>query len=127
MSLNMYAEEILDHYRNPKNFGKMEKPDVKIGDVNPLCGDRYEFQAKLKGGKIEDVKFRGDGCAISTASASILSEHIKGKKISEIKNMSEADLLKLLGIEVSPVRMKCAMLPFNIVKKLAIEAGRKIG
>lgn len=125
MSLDMYAEEILDHYRNPKNFGKLDRPDVKVGDVNPLCGDHYEFQANLKGGKISDVRFSGDGCAISTASASILSESIKGKSVSELKKMAEGDVLKLLGIEVSPARMKCAMLPFNIVKKLAAEAEKK--
>ncbi|MBI4894682.1 MAG: SUF system NifU family Fe-S cluster assembly protein [Candidatus Aenigmarchaeota archaeon] len=125
MSLDMYAEEILDHYRNPKNFGKLDKPDVKVRELNPLCGDQYEFQVKVSDGKITDVKFNGDGCAISTASASILSEFIKGKKISELKKMEQKDLLNLLGIEVSPARIKCAMLAFNIVKKVVEESGKK--
>lgn len=125
MSLDMYAEEILDHYRNPKNFGKLDKPDVKVRELNPLCGDQYEFQVKVSGGKIADVKFNGDGCAISTASASMLSEFIKGKKISDLKKMEQKDLLKILGIEVSPARMKCAMLAFGIVKKVAEEAGKR--
>jgi len=125
MSLDMYAEGILDHYRNPKNFGRLDKPDLKAGDINPLCGDHYEFQVKVKNGRIEDVRFSGDGCAISTASASMLSESIKGMKISELKNLSENDVLKLLGIEVSPTRMKCALLPLNIVKKLAVKSGKR--
>jgi nitrogen fixation NifU-like protein len=125
MSLDMYAEEILDHYRNPKNFGKLDRPDVKVRELNPLCGDQYEFQVKVSGGRITDVKFNGDGCAISTASASMLSEFIKGKNISDLKRMDQKDLLGLLKIEVSPARMKCAMLAFDIVKKVADEAGKK--
>jgi len=125
MSLDMYAEEILDHYRNPKNFGKLEKPDVTVRELNPLCGDQYEFQVKISNGRIEDVKFNGDGCAISTASASMLSEFIKGKKISDVKRMSQKDLMGILKIEVSPARIKCAMLAFDIVKKVAAESERK--
>lgn len=125
MSLDMYAEEILDHYRSPKNFGRLDKPDVKVRELNPLCGDQYEFQVKVSDGKITEVKFNGDGCAISTASASMLSEFIKGKKISELKKMEQRDLLSMLKIEVSPARLKCAMLAFDIVKKVAEEAGKK--
>jgi len=121
----MYAEEILDHYRNPKNFGKLDKPDVKVRELNPLCGDQYEFQVKVSKGRIEDVKFNGDGCAISTASASMLSDFIKGKKISDIKKMDQKDLMSILKIEVSPARIKCAMLAFDIVKKVVVEAERK--
>lgn len=116
MSLDMYAENILDHYRNPKNFGKMEKPDAKFRELNPLCGDEYEFQLKFSDGYAKDVKFNGDGCAISMASASMLSEFVKGKKISEIRKISPDDVFKLLGITVSPARIKCALLPLSVLK-----------
>lgn len=117
----MYAENVLDHYRSPKNFGKMENPDLKHRELNPLCGDEYEFQIKLSGGSIGDVKFNGDGCAISMASASMLSEFVKGKEKSEILKMSFGDIVKLLGISVSPAREKCAMLPLSILKKCFAE------
>ena len=118
MSLDMYAEEILDHYRSPKNFGKLENPDMKSKELNPLCGDEYEFQLKIENGVITDVKFSGDGCAISMASASMLTQFIKGKKLEEIKNITEKDILNLLKVEISPARMKCAMLSLSILKNM---------
>lgn len=119
MTLDMYAENVLDHYRNPKNYGKLSKPDVRESDLNPLCGDHYEFQIRLSRGAIKDVKFNGDGCAISMASASMLSEFVKGKKLSSLSKLSEKDVVRLLKIEVSPVRMKCAMLPIDILRRCA--------
>lgn len=116
MSLDMYAENILDHYRNPKNFGKLENPDAKFKEFNPLCGDEYEFQLKFSDGVVEDVKFNGDGCAISMASASMLSEFAKGKKISEVKKISEEEIFRLLGVSISPARIKCALLPLSALK-----------
>ena len=118
MSLDMYAEEILDHYRNPKNFGKMENPDKKSRELNPLCGDEYEFHLKIENGIIKDVKFSGDGCAISMASASMLSEFIKGKKLDEVRNITEKDILDMLKVEISPARLKCAMLSLSIIKNI---------
>lgn len=115
----MYAENVLDHYRNPKNFGRMDRPDVREKDLNPLCGDHYEFQMRISKGVIEDVKFNGDGCAISMASASMLSEFVRGKKLSSLSKLSEADVRRLLNIEISPVRMKCATLPLNILRRCA--------
>ncbi|MBS3055481.1 MAG: SUF system NifU family Fe-S cluster assembly protein [Candidatus Aenigmarchaeota archaeon] len=117
MSFEMYQENILDHYNNPRNYGTIENPDIKFHDVNPLCGDEYEFQFKIdKNGKIVDVKFHGNGCAISKASASILTETVKGKNIREIKNLGRKNVLKNLGITISPPRLKCAMLPLKVVK-----------
>lgn len=116
MSLDMYAEEILDHYRNPKNFGKLQDPDMKFRELNPLCGDEYEFQIKLADGLVKEIKFNGDGCAISMASASMLTEFAKGKKISDLKKLSPDDVFKLLRVTVSPARMKCALLPLSILK-----------
>lgn len=119
MSLDMYAENILDHYRNPRNFGKLENPDAKYRELNPLCGDEYEFQLKFSDEKIDDIKFSGDGCAISMASASMLSEFVKGKKVSDVQKISFEKVLGLLNISISPARMKCAMLPLTILKKCA--------
>lgn len=113
----MYAENILDHYRNPKNFGKLGNPDATYAEHNPLCGDHYEFQMKFNKDSVSEIKFSGDGCAISMASASMLSDFVKGKNVSDISEISEENLLKLLGINVSPARMKCALLPLEIVKK----------
>jgi len=116
MSLDMYAEEILDHYRNPRNFGKLERPDARHRELNPLCGDEYEFQMKFSDGAVKEIKFSGDGCAISMASASMLTEFSKGKKISDLKRLAPDDVIKLLGISVSPARIKCALLPLSILK-----------
>lgn len=116
MTLDMYAENILDNYRNPKNFGKLENPDASFREHNPLCGDQYEFQMKFFDGTVKEIKFNGDGCAISMASASMLSEFVKGKKISEVGKIPPEDVFKLLGITVSPARIKCALLPLSALK-----------
>ncbi len=120
MSLDMYAEEILDHYRNPKNFGEMKNPDYEYEELNPICGDKYKFQIKVENNIIKSVKFNGDGCAISMASCSILSEFIKEMELSKIKKIQIDELLKLLKINVSLARMKCVTLSLNIIKKLNI-------
>ena len=114
---SMYVEEILEHYRNPKNFGTINDAQIRYKESNPLCGDEYEFYLKLNDGVIADVKFSGDGCAISKASASMLSENIKEKSLEEIKKMKLDDVLKLLNIEVSAARIQCALLPLIAVQK----------
>lgn len=106
----------MDYYRHPKNFGKMENPDIISKDYNPLCGDSVEIQLKISNNKIVDVKFNGSGCAISRASASMLTEIIKGKTIEDIIKLDKDDILKLLGIELSPLRLKCALLPLKTLK-----------
>ena len=112
----MYQENILDHYENPQNFGHLDPHDVKAHDSNPLCGDTFDFEIKFKEGKIDDVKFSGHGCAISTASASMLTEKIKKLSVEDVKKLEQKDVLELLGIELSHVRIKCAMLPLKVVK-----------
>lgn len=116
MGLDMYAEQILDHYNSPRNYGELKDADIKSRDVNPLCGDGFEFFIKTEKGKIIDVSFKGDGCAISTASASMLSEFIKGKSLKEVEGITQKDVTDLLGISVSPARIKCALLPAEIIK-----------
>ena len=113
---NMYADIILDYYRNPRNYGSIMDADASARDVNPLCGDIVEMNLGIEGGKIQDIKFSGSGCAISQASASMLTEFVKGKKLEEIKEIDKSDVLDLLGIEVSHVRIKCALLGLKVLK-----------
>ena len=113
----MYKELILDHYKHPQNFGKLENADVTHREANVLCGDVIEIQLKFNGEKkISDAKFTGSGCAISQASTDILTGSVKGKRIDDIKNMDSGYVLKLLGIEISPMRLKCALLPLAALK-----------
>jgi nitrogen fixation NifU-like protein len=116
MSSDIYKDIILDYYRNPRNFGDLPNPDVRAKDSNPLCGDIIEMQLKINDGKVQDVRFKGKGCAISQASASMLTEVVKGKTLDEIKAMNKTDVLNLLGIDPGPTRIKCALLGLKVVK-----------
>lgn len=116
--MDIYREEILDHWRNPQNFGEIKKPDVVIEQVNPLCGDKVKFFFKIKKGRIEKVSFTGSGCAISMASASMLSEAIKNKLVRDLGKVTGQDVLGLVGGTVTPARLKCAFLPLEVIKKL---------
>ena len=114
---DLYRDEILDHYRNPHNFGTLETPTTAKEGANPLCGDRITLMLAINDdGVIEDVAFTGRGCAISQASASMLTDEIKGKPLSEIATLGKEDVLKNLGIEISPARMKCAMLSLETLR-----------
>ena len=112
----MYQEIILDHYRHPKNFGKIENATIKERDVNPACGDVIEMTLCIKENKVEDIKFTGKGCAISQASASMLTEDVKRKSLKQVKNIQKEDILKMLGIELSGMRLKCALLALKVLK-----------
>ena len=170
--MDLYREEILEHWQNPQNFGEMEKPDVVVEQINPLCGDQVTFFFKLsplsssrrvkldkpsmtwrkRGSRnwipdpfdqtqgkqvgndklgsrqartiIEDVRFTGSGCAISIASASMLSENIKGRSISELAKMTGQDILEMIGGPVAPARLKCAFLGLEAVKKLQVKSDK---
>jgi nitrogen fixation NifU-like protein len=111
-----YREYILDHYRNPRNFGRLEPADISHEEENPLCGDVVAMDFKLNDGRIEDVRFHGRGCAISQASASLLTERIKGMSLEDAKRVSKEDVLAELGIEISPARLKCALLSLKVLK-----------
>ena len=112
--MDIYREQILDLYKNPKNRGKMGNPTVAYEEYNPLCGDKIFLQLLIEGGKIVDVKFSGEGCAISTAAASLLSDYIKGKDLANIRKIKADDILQLLGLEsLTPARLKCALLPLE--------------
>ena len=112
----MYRENILDHYKNPHNHGEIGNADIKFTENNPLCGDVITVNLKLNGHKVADVKFRGNGCAISQSAMSMLSDEIKGKSLEEVKNIKREDIVNLLGIDVGPVRTKCAVLGLVAIK-----------
>ncbi len=117
---DFYRDYILDHYRNPRNFGTLERADVEAEDLNPLCGDQIRMQLKVDQGVVTDVKFSGKGCAISQASASMLTERIKGMKLADVAKLSKDVVLEDVGIGISPTRMKCAMLGLRVLKSAAI-------
>ena len=113
----MYQENILDHYKNPRNAGKIDNASIRHHEKNPLCGDELDiFLAIDKNKKISDVKIKADGCAISTASASMLGEKIKGMHLDEIKKLKKEEILEMLGIPISPARLKCAILSLDTFK-----------
>ena len=113
----MYREVILDHYKNQRNHGKLDPADFSFEDDNPLCGDRIRIDVRVgEDNKVKEVAFSGQGCAISQASASILTEHIIGKSLDEVKQLSKDDILEMFGIELGPVRLKCALLSLKVLK-----------
>lgn len=112
----LQMEILLDHYNNPRNFGHLENPDIVYEDGNPSCGDQIRIEIKLEDNRISDIKFTGRGCTISQASASILTEVVKGKTLDEVKNFGKEDMLKALGIPISPIRLKCALLALKVLK-----------
>lgn len=114
--MDLYAEEILDHYKHPRHFGHLEDPTLTFHDSNPFCGDEITLELKIEDEKVVDAAFSGHGCAISRASASMMTDEIIGKRLDELKGWSKDEILDLLGIEVGPVRMKCALLPLKAMK-----------
>jgi nitrogen fixation NifU-like protein len=123
---DLYRDYILEHYRRPHNFGVLEAPTVSYEGSNPLCGDRITMMLRLEDGVVRDVAFTGRGCAISQASASLLTDEIKGKTVEEVEAMTPDDVLELIGIEISPARLKCALLSLDTVAHaLADEAAEK--
>jgi nitrogen fixation NifU-like protein len=113
---DLYRELILDHYQHPHNHGTIEGADISYEDTNPLCGDKIRIDMKVRDGIVEDIKFSGKGCAISQASASMLTDEIKGKPLEEIKHLDKQAILDLVGIPLGPTRVKCALLPLKVVK-----------
>ena len=111
-----YREYILDHYKNPRNFGRIDAPDITHEEYNPLCGDMVGMDFRLRDGVIEDVKFHGRGCAISQASASLMTERLKGMTLEDARQVSRDDVLEELGIQISPARLKCALLSLKVLK-----------
>jgi len=116
MTDTLYRETILDHYRNPRNKGTLEPADYSYEDTNPLCGDEVRIDLRVTDDRVSEVKFSGRGCAVSLASASILTEMVEGRSLAEVKALTKDDLLEELGIPVSPARLKCALLGLKVLK-----------
>jgi nitrogen fixation protein NifU and related proteins len=113
---DFYRENILDHYRNPRNRGHLEQPSATAEGVNPLCGDELSVELLVEDGVITDVRYNGQGCAISQAAASMLSDAVKGKPVSQVSSVGKEDVLDELGIPLSPIRLKCALLSVGVLK-----------
>jgi nitrogen fixation NifU-like protein len=118
-----YREYILDHYRNPRNYGKLENPSAHAEDSNPLCGDQLAIDLMVERDRVTAVRFQGRGCAISQAAASMLSEMIEGQPVAEVVKLGKDDILEALGIPISPARMKCAFLSLRVLHRSLALAG----
>jgi len=113
---SLYREQIMDHFKNPRNFGQLDSCSFKFVDQNPFCGDEIEIFVKVENTKIADIKFTGKGCSISQASASMLTEVVKGKTLAEVESMRREDVVEMLGIPIGAVRTKCAVLSLVALK-----------
>lgn len=118
--MDIYREEILDHYKRPRNFGPLPVGGLKAMDRNASCGDVIELGLKIKNGRVAEIKFQGEGCAIAMASTSMLTEMVKGKTVKQVKKLSDKDMIKKLGINISLGRKKCAQLGLVVLQKILI-------
>jgi nitrogen fixation NifU-like protein len=114
---DLYREHILDHYANPRNEGTLEDADIVCEWDNPVCGDTVKLYVRLSEGRVSDVRFEGQGCVISMASASMLTEEIQGKSIEELRALEDKDVFEMLGITLGPVRAKCGLLPLQALQE----------
>lgn len=114
---DLYREVIIEHYKSPQYRGELDPHDISFEDENPLCGDHIRIDLRVdENNNITEAAFSGHGCAISQASADLLLESIVGKNIEDVKKLSKQDILDLLGIELGPVRLKCALLALKVIK-----------
>jgi len=116
----LYSEVILDHFRQPRNYGDLPAPDISYEAFNPLCGDRLRIELQLKDTVVEDARFKGDACAISVAAASLLTERLKGMDLNSIADITDDTMIASLQSEISPTRVQCALLALQ-----ALRAGLK--
>jgi len=118
--MNIYQDIILDHYHHPHNQGSLDTPDKSIQVSNPLCGDKIKMTIIFEKGKVLKVKFSGEGCVISTASASMLTDYVKNRSKHELKKLDSKFIIKMLGIDLGMNRIKCAVLPLEALHKLLV-------
>lgn len=114
---SIYKDILLDHYKNPRNYGALTEYDTSVTVENPLCGDTISLQCKVNEDKVTSVGYETEGCVISTAAASILSEYVTGKTLEEVKQIDREKMLDILGVKLGAVRAKCALLPLEAVSK----------
>jgi nitrogen fixation NifU-like protein len=112
---DLYRQYILDHYRDPRNHGHLDHPDRSCAETNPLCGDRIEMELRLNGNHVAEVRFDGRGCAISQASASMLTERVEGATLEELRALTPEAVLEMLGVEIGPARQRCALLSLRVL------------
>lgn len=117
----LYSEKLLDHFRRPRNYGSLTAPDIRYESFNPLCGDRIRIEVKIENRSVKDVRFKGDGCAISIAAASLLTELLLTRELHTILNISDEQLIAALESDIKPARIQCALLPLD-----ALRTGLKI-
>ena len=116
----LYSETLLDHFRHPRNYGDLPAADISYESFNPLCGDRIRIAVRLNDRVVQDARFKGDGCAISTAAASLLTEMIRGADLESLSSLPDAQLISALESDIQPARVQCALLPLE-----ALRAGLK--
>lgn len=116
----LYSDILLDHFRHPRNYGDLTAPDISYENLNPLCGDRIRIEVRVSDSIVEEARFKGDGCAISLAAASLLTELIRGVPLDELSNFSDDRLITALESDIKPARIACALLPLE-----ALRAGLK--
>src|SRR3989344_1101215 len=115
--MDLYRENILDHYKHPRNFGHLDGANVVSEEVNMSCGDKIRIEILLDDKMIKDIRFSGEGCAINQASASMLTEKVKDMSSDEIMKLELKDVEHLLGTTLTPSRVKCALLPLDAIQK----------
>jgi nitrogen fixation NifU-like protein len=116
MDSSFYREQIMDHYKNPRYRGHLDAPTAAHEELNPLCGDMIRIEIAAADGTLADARFDGHGCAVSQASASMLLEEVVGKPLAEVAAFGREDLFELIGVPLSPARMKCALLPLDVLR-----------
>lgn len=114
---NLYREHILDHYGHPRNQGTLEDADISCEWDNPVCGDVVRLDIRLNDGRVSEARFSGQGCVISMASASMLTEEILGRTVEELKALQDKDVFRMLGVTLGPVRARCGLLPLRVLQE----------
>jgi|SRR5271157_5849319 len=125
MGLDIYAEELIHNYEHPSNKRPMDDATISAGDENTSCGDDITVHLKIAKGRVTDISFEGSGCVISMGTASMLTEHLKGRSLREVEKMTREDLLKIIGIQPGPARMRCATLSLRAVKRAVLMHEKK--
>lgn len=118
--MDMYAENILDHFQHPRHKGAIATPTIELDDANPLCGDKLKLALQIENGQIKDIGFEGSGCAISQAAMSMIAEELYGKNLTDAENITKETVYEMLGVPLSTARAKCALLSYTLLKKALI-------